>query len=163
MLHQARLRDLSTLALAPRAQNLPSPHSFPIGFPDVPNPSTSPRATEEEETRFSQLSLCCFAVLSLLLAPLHLPISSSLLSPLFQNTHSHLNNIHRELPSSYLLRSRYSGVRFCALCAAVTLLGRFFRGLKGRDPWRLILFFCFPCASFSWSFCFFFVSFKSCR
>ena len=47
---------------------------------------------------------------SLLFAPLHLPISSSLPSPLFQNTHSHLNNILRELPSSSLLRSRYSGV-----------------------------------------------------
>jgi hypothetical protein len=167
MLHHARLPDHSTLALAPRAQSLPSQHSFPTRFPTwfpgVPNPSTSPRGTEEEETRFSQLPLCCFALLSLLFAPLHLPFSSSLLSPL-SRTHSHLNNIHRKPPSTSLLRSRYSGVRFFSLCAAVcvTLLGRFFRGLKGRDPWRLILFFRFPCASFSWSL-WFSLSLKSCR
>lgn len=165
MLHQARLPDLSTLALAPRAQNLRPQPSFPTTFPRVPNPSTSPRGTEEEDTRFSQRPLCCFALPSLLFAPLHPPIPSSLLSPL-SHSHSHPNSTYCRPPSSSLLRSPYSGVRFLSLCAAVcvcvTLLRRFFRGLKGRDPWRSILFSRF-------SVCFFLMEFvvclslKSCR
>lgn len=134
MLHQARLPDLSTLALAPRAQNLRPQPSFPTTFPCVPIPSTSPRGTEEEDTRFSQRPLCCFALPSLLFAPLHPPIPSSLLSPL-SHTHSHPNSTYCRPPSSSLLRSPYSGVRFFSLCGAVCVCDASPAFLQGVTRW----------------------------